>query len=313
MSETALAKIPTWDEAQKALAKRTVCKGANDDEFNLFMAVCQRTGLDPFARQIYSIRRKQWNSQTRAYEEAQITQVSIDGFRLIADRTSKYAGQVGPWWCDKSGEWREVWLEDEPPAAAKVGVLRRDFHQPIFSVAVHKSYVQTNAHGDPVSRWKTDPAGMLAKCAEALALRRAFPQELSGLYTSEEMGQASSGQEAQTVEWQPAPDPEPAPEIPVVERPAPSNGKTSQPREMPDPFPVPEPVDISDAVPAAEPQPAAKPPARRGNAGPTAYWKRVADLRQAGKVTQEQASTIAVETGNDWPAALQRLEAEYAA
>jgi phage recombination protein Bet len=180
------------DDEKIQLIRRTIARGATMDELALFIEQCRRTGLDPFARQIYSVRRKQWNSLSRAYEEAQVIQVSIDGFRLIADRTHKYAGQVGPWWCGTDGEWKEVWLSSEPPSAAKVGVLRHDFHQPLFATALYKSYVQTNSQGDPVSRWKTDPAGMLAKCAEALALRRAFPHEMSGLYTTEEMEQADN-------------------------------------------------------------------------------------------------------------------------
>jgi phage recombination protein Bet len=186
------------------LIKRTICKGASNDELALFVEQCDRTGLDPFARQIYSIRRRQWNSATRQNEEAQVIQVSIDGFRLIADRTHKYAGQVGPWWCGKDGEWREVWLADEPPAAAKVGVLRSDFQQPAYGIALYKAYVQANSQGDPVSRWKTDPAGMLAKCAEALALRKAFPHELSGLYTTEEMNQADKEEAVINTTWKPA-------------------------------------------------------------------------------------------------------------
>jgi phage recombination protein Bet len=181
-----------FDEEKIELMRRTIARGASEDELSLFVEQCRRTGLDPFARQIYSVRRKQWNSQSRSYEEAQVIQVSIDGFRLIADRTHKYAGQVGPWWCGPDGEWKEVWLSEDPPAAARVGVLRHDFHQPLFATAIFKSYVQTNSHGEPISRWKTDPAGMLAKCAESLALRRAFPHELSGLYTTEEMGQADN-------------------------------------------------------------------------------------------------------------------------
>jgi phage recombination protein Bet len=195
------------NEDKIQLMHRTLARGASEDELALFVEQCRRTGLDPFARQIYSVRRKQWNSISRSYEEAQVIQVSIDGFRLIADRTHKYAGQVGPWWCGPDGEWLEVWLSDESPAAAKVGVLRHDFHQPLFATALFKSYVQTNAHGEPVSRWKTDPAGMLAKCAEALALRRAFPHELSGLYTTEEMGQADNPQTGgQVVEVEASPN-----------------------------------------------------------------------------------------------------------
>jgi phage recombination protein Bet len=192
-----------WTSEKRELAKRTICKGASNDEFEMFLGVCQRTGLDPWARQIYSIQRKQWDSKTRAYVDNMVTQVSIDGFRLIADRSNKYAGQIGPWWCGKDGEWKEIWLVDEPPAAAKVGVLRHDFQQPAYGIALYKSYVQTNNQGDPVSRWKTDPAGMLAKCAESLALRRAFPQELSGLYTTEEMNQADK-EETVTTTWKPA-------------------------------------------------------------------------------------------------------------
>jgi len=181
-----------FDQEKIDLIKRTIARGASDDELALFIEQCRRTGLDPFARQIYSVRRKQWNSHSRSYEDAQVIQVSIDGFRLIADRTRKYAGQVGPWWCGPDGEWKEVWLSEEAPTAARVGVMRHDFIQPLFAIAVYKSYVQVNSYGEPISRWKTDPAGMLAKCAEALALRRAFPQELSGLYTTEEMDQADN-------------------------------------------------------------------------------------------------------------------------
>jgi hypothetical protein len=125
-------------------------------------------------------------------------QTSIDGYRLLAQRSGEYAGQEGPWWYDdRKKEWVDLWLEDYPPAAAKIGVMRQGFVHPIYAVARFKTYVgmykdKSTGQFVPTTMWVKMPEVMIAKVAESLALRRAFPAELSGIYTDAEMEQADT-------------------------------------------------------------------------------------------------------------------------
>lgn len=180
--------VSLFNNEEKELIKATVCKGATDLELRLFLADCQHRGLNPLARQIYSVQRREKRGDQ--WVTTRSTQVSIDGFRLIAERSGQYAGQLGPEWCAADGVWCDVWLASEPPAAARVAVLRKDFEKPCWAVARFDAYAQKTKDGY-TRMWSTMGDLMIAKCAEALALRKAFPQELSGLYTSDEMMQAA--------------------------------------------------------------------------------------------------------------------------
>lgn len=191
----------SFSPEQVGLIKDLYAKGASDDEFRLFLQTAMHVGLDPFKGQICLIKFKDKDLGRDVFQPC----IKIDGQRAKAEETGKYRGQTEPQWCGRDGVWVDVWLSNEPPAAARIGVYRSDFDKPIYAVARWASYAATYADGNPKAMWKKMPDVMLAKCAESLALRKAFPQILGGIYTDVEMEQAQNEKNITPRDRQPEP------------------------------------------------------------------------------------------------------------
>lgn len=203
-----------WSEAQEAALRQMGLQDAPRADLDVFMHVAQRTGLDPFARQIHMIGRKAkvWDPETRQerYENRYTIQTGIDGYRVTAARAAARESDTVEYedtqWCGEDGVWVDAWLNPNvPPSAARVVLVKNG--RRYSGTAMYAEYVQTYKAGNeirPNSMWAKMPAGQLAKCAEALAIRKAYPQDFAALYVDDEMGQADNPPPRQHAEQQPA-------------------------------------------------------------------------------------------------------------
>lgn len=209
-----------WTQGQMVALKGTLgLQAAKEAELAVFFHVCKRTQLDPFMRQIHYIKRRAKND-FGDYVDRWTVQVGIDGFRVIRDRAARRDGaeitspdgftrrepvsvEYAPAiWYDADGGEHDVWLSQEAPAACKFTVLKDG--RPFTAVAVFSAYAQTykprptQDNPEPAPRltemWSRMGYHQIAKCAEALALRMAFPQDLSGVYLEEELQHSEEGQ-----------------------------------------------------------------------------------------------------------------------
>ncbi len=181
----------SWTPQQIAVLRSAgVSEEVTPAELDAFLHECQRTRLDPFSKQIYLIGRYDNQLKRKVFR----SQTGIDGYRVVAHRVARedrteleYEDTV---WCGPDGVWRDVWLAERPPAAAKVVVYKGG--KRYSAVATLEEYAARYPDGNPYPMWRRMPANQLEKCAEAKALRRAFPNDLGSIYTAEEMEQADA-------------------------------------------------------------------------------------------------------------------------
>lgn len=176
-----VVRLPTellFTEEQRQMIRDTYANGASDNEFAVLMEIAKARRLNPLLKQIHFVSRYDSQKQRSVWA----CQVSIDGLRAIAERTGLYAGQDEPVFVEQDGKL----------VCAKVAVWRKDWQRPAVGVAYWSEYVQTTRDGKPTRFWQQMPHVMLGKVAESAALRKAFPEDMSGLYTPEEMAQADN-------------------------------------------------------------------------------------------------------------------------
>ena len=205
-----LAALPVVQSGhQLALIKRTVAADTNAAEFDLFAEVARRTGLDPIRKQISALVFNKGNPEKRRM--AIVT--TIDGLRAIAARSRRYRpdedepaleydqalkGDTNPLGLVKATV--RIWIAD---------VMRDGGWKPVTGVAYWEEFAplkeewaenERTGRREKTGKQTLDTGGnwgrmgrlMLAKCAEAQALRKAFPEDTSGLYETAEFDRAAA-------------------------------------------------------------------------------------------------------------------------
>ena len=176
-------------EADKALVAEMYKELLTELELKLFIRVCEKTGLDPITQQIYPEKRGSYDSKKM------VVVTKIEGYRLIAHRTGLYDGQDDALHgsecaCPMSKTMKH-------PEYASVKVWRKGSGHATTGTRMFHECVAMTRTGDVAQAWKRMPYLMASKCAEAHALRKAFPNDYSGIYTNDEVG---SGIDVEAVE-----------------------------------------------------------------------------------------------------------------
>lgn len=185
-----------WTPRQLGALRSLGLEKTPDGDLMVFFHFCQKTGLDPFSKQIYLLEKR--SKKDNQWVSNWVIVTGIDGFRVNAQRAADRRGITLEYeetvWYDKDGGKHEVWLDAAPPAAAKVVVIKvmpDGTRLRIPGMAKFVSYAGYGTKKDGskylMSQWGTMPDHMIEKCAEAFALRRAFANDLGGIYAEEEL------------------------------------------------------------------------------------------------------------------------------
>jgi phage recombination protein Bet len=183
-----------WTDKQRAALSVLGIRDASNADLAVFMHVSQRTGLDPFSKQIYMIKRRV--KEDGQWIDKWTIQTGIDGFRVIRDRVAARQGVTVEYedtiWYDRDGGEHKVWLSADEPAGCVVTVVKDGRRYP-GALRFNSYAARQRDTGELTGQWKTMPDHMIEKCAEAFALRRAFPHDLGGVLLEDEMPRQEPG------------------------------------------------------------------------------------------------------------------------
>lgn len=207
--DTPVQQLSRYTVQQLAAIRSEYAAGATDAQFANFMRECESRNLEPGRHVYFQLRLNSvldHDTGTWIKQKRPIHLTSIDAFRLIAQRTREYRGQEAPMYiylddanrptirsdvplCGDGGSQQSDGGKSAPlmPWAAEVSVYRKDFEKAVSVVARFEAYAVRKRDGSLSDMWNHRGPEQLAKCAEALALRKAFPEELGSIYIEEEL------------------------------------------------------------------------------------------------------------------------------
>lgn len=186
----------TYTQEQRELVRNTVAQGATDVELDYFLQYTAAKGLDPFAKEAWFIKSQDYTDKRGRHVKGRVQiMTGIEGFFRIANSHPQYDGvehEYGPELSVSIGEGKAIktheWIESL--------VYRKDRKRPERRRAYWNEFSQELVtYSGKLSLWAQKPRYMLEKCADAIALRKAFPQELGDLYVAEEMPREYSADE----------------------------------------------------------------------------------------------------------------------
>ncbi len=287
------------DEELWTAIKSCVYPGSSDESAVMAYDYCKARKLDILKRPCYIVPMNVKDAKTGRYGWRDVIMPGISEHRITANRTGEYAGQDPPVF----GEMVEVNIGGEKhtvPEWSTVTVYRMINGERVS--CSHTEYFEeacgTTKDGKLNAMWKRRKRGQLAKCAEAGALRKAFPEELGGIITADESQTEMRNVTPEMKRISSQTKPEPLSTLP--------NPADASPPQEPKPEPSPE--------PANQPAPAKPKPSKPNSVTRKVQVKEVKSVQGTGKngkpytltkamldigQTQVEATTFSTRVGAD--------------